>query len=168
MKAGPETGTAADAAARVKAAGPPDGMGRALVSETLAAGGVLERTPAHRQADGHPRVRVRLHGVTATGLSLPDAALAWVMRAENPAEFAGSSSRKAERNGSMSETNMYVLKGARRDREGTPRYTGIGVMWRNMSQDGETYFRIQLDYIPSDLAATEILAFPPKPRDGDA
>lgn len=121
--------------------------------------------PAHRQADGHPRVRVRLHGVTAAGLSLPDAALAWAMRAENP---RSPRTAEAERNGSMTEPNMYVLKGARRDREGTQRYTGIGVMWRNMSQDGETYFRIQLDYVPADLASTEILAFPPKPRDGDA
>ena len=168
MKAAPEAGTAAAAAARVRAAGPLECVVRALTDEARAAGGVLGRLPARRQADGRPRVRVRLHGVTAAGLSLPEAALAWVMRAENPAEAAGNSSRKAERNRSMTETSMYLLKGARRDQEGTPRYTGIGVMWRNMSQDGEIYFRIQLDYVPSDLAATEILAFPPKPRDGEA
>ena len=66
----------------------------------------------------------------------------------------------------MTETGMFLVKGARKDRDGKPRYTSLGVLWRNVTRDGETYFRLQLDYIPADLAGTEILAFPPERRDG--
>ncbi|WP_253261486.1 MULTISPECIES: hypothetical protein [unclassified Roseobacter] len=50
-------------------------------------------------------------------------------------------------------------------KDGTTRYRRVGVMFENTQREsGEIFFTIKLDF---PVGATELLAFPPKPTDGD-
>ena len=51
-------------------------------------------------------------------------------------------------------------------RGGKTFYNRVGVMFENFSKDtGEPYYKVQLDY---PVGATELLAFPPRPREDEA
>ena len=51
-------------------------------------------------------------------------------------------------------------------RGGKTFYNRVGVMFENFSKDtGEPYYKMQLDY---PVGATELLAFPPRPREDEA
>ncbi len=66
------------------------------------------------------------------------------------------------------DTNRFTIKGVTNDANGGRYYTSIGVMWRNKTQDGHEYFRLKLKFVPLDISATDILAFPATSRDGGA